>query len=411
MNKVRIGLKTLVAIAIISAIVFAAPTIGRFVPTHKIVEPVYCVACHPEEGNELTATTHLSHFSKAVQDITTEFGATKKISDAEAISGGCTMCHNYWDNFKWFGVTNVAIVPIEIDDPEPLTDIYGNDVSPYGLGSTQSFSFRIQEMPDTSKVPAGVTGGVEPWKAGIDTYQYTDAAGVTHTRLDYVWSALSALSPGPVAFELLSDDQSGAVPGSVVVAEGCGTAEKGLCHAAEQAVALAAVNKKLEFPDQSNVGNDLNGDGDTTDPGEEAVVMGDLDGDAIADAGEGLGGNGVFFQHEMAYTTAQYAAKPVKLCGACHVFKLPPMTWGGEPWAGTEIRDLSDNGFIDGSVQGADPFGFTPTYDQTGTLNFVYKLASFNTAYKTPDWAHSMVPCMRCHVHAGINGESVSNNK
>ena len=389
MNRIRIGLKALVAIAIISAIVFAAPTIGRFVPTHKIVEPVYCVACHPEEGNELTATTHLPHFTKAVQDITTEFGAGKTISDAEAISGGCTMCHNYWDNFKWFGVTNVAIVPVEIDDPEPLTDIYGNDVSPYGLGGTQSFSFRIQEQPDASKVPAGVTGGVEPWKAGIDTYQYTDAAGTTHTRLDYVWSALSALSPGPVVFELLKEDGT--------VAEGCGTAEKGLCHAAEQAVALAAVNKKLEFPDQANVGNGIDGD---------TFVIADKNGDGIADSGESAGGQGVFFQHEMAYTTAQYAAKPVKLCGACHVFKLPPMKWGGEPWAGDDIKELS----VPGSSVG-DPFGFTPTYDQSGDLNFAYKGAIFETKYKTPDWAHSTVPCMRCHVHAGINGESVSSNK
>jgi len=402
MNKLRIGLKTLVAISVIAAILFAAPTIGRFVPTHKIVEPVFCVACHPEEGAELGATTHLPHFTKAVQDITTEFGASKTISEAEAISGGCTMCHNYWENFKWFGVTNSNIVEVELDSPEPIRDIYGNDVSPYGLASTQSFSWRIQERPDATKVPAGVTGGVEPWAAGIDTYFYTDAAGVNHTRLDYVWSELSSKSPGPVVFEVLKEDGSG-------IAEGCGTAEKGLCHAAEQAVALAAVNKKLEFPDQRNEGNQLTYtyDADTSD----SYIVGDLNGDGIADPGEGVSGQGVFFTHEMAYTTAQYAAKPVKLCGACHVFKLPPMTWGGEPWAGADIRDFSDDKNLQGSVPSTDPFGFTPTYDQSGYINFTYSGDNFNVMYRTPDWAHQMVPCMRCHVHAGINGESVSNNQ
>lgn len=399
MNKIRIGLKALVAIAVISAILFAAPTIGRFVPTHKIVEPVFCVSCHPEEGAELTATTHLPHFTKAVQDITTEFGTIAKpstISEAEAITGGCTMCHNYWENFKWFGVTNHAIVDVEIDNPDPVTDIYGNDVSPYGLASTESFSWRIQEQPDATKWgPDKITGGVEPWAAGIDTYQYTDVNGVTHTRLDYVWSELSSLSPGPVVFEVLEEDGT--------VAEGCGTAEKGLCHAAEQAVALAAVNKKLEFPDQKNVGNGIDGD--------VFAVGADADGDGVVEAGEGPSGNGVFFTHEMAYTTAQYAAKPVKLCGACHVFKLPPMTWGGEPWAGADIRDWSDNSALDGSVPSTDPFGFTPTYDQSGFVSFVRSGKTFDVMYRTPDWAHQIVPCMRCHVHAGINGESVSNNK
>ena len=78
------------------------------------------------------------HFAKAVQDVTGEFGAAKTISEAEAFTGGCTMCHNYWENFKWLGVTNSDIIEVEIDNPEPIKDIYGNDVSLYGLGSTQS---------------------------------------------------------------------------------------------------------------------------------------------------------------------------------------------------------------------------------------------------------------------------------
>jgi len=390
------GLKAMIAIAIIGSVLFAAPTIGRFMPTHKIVEPVYCGSCHPEQAEELAATTHLPHFAKAVQDITTEYGATPKtISEAEATTGGCTMCHNYWDNFKWFGVTNLAIVPVEVDNPETITDIYGNTVSPYGLGSTQTFSLQYQEQAVPLSVkPDGHDGGVEPWKAGIDTYEYTDANGVKHSRLDYVWSALSVLSPGPVVFELKGTDGN--------VAEGCGTAEKGLCHAAEQAVAMAAVNMKLEFPDQANAGNAAGAvyQGDT-----DTYIVADKDGDGVADAGESVGGQGVFFGHEMAFTTAQYAAKPVKLCGACHVFKLPAMKWGGEPWMGDDIKAAS------GIAVSGDPFGFDPTYDMTGFTDFVRSGKTFDITYRSPDWAHQIVPCMRCHVHAGINGEAVSSNK
>ena len=401
MNKVRIGLKALVAISVIAAILFAAPTIGRFVPTHKIVEPVFCVACHPEEGAELAATTHLAQFTAEVQDATDVLG--EPISEAEAMSGACTMCHNYWENFKWFGVTNMNLLEVETDSPDPVTDIYGNDVSPYGLASTQTYSLRIQKTSDTNALE-----GVEPWKAGIDTYFYTDADGTNHTRLDYVWSLLSSKSPGPVVFEIVDEDGIG-------IDDGCGTAEKGLCHAAEKAVALAAMNKKLEFPDQYNEGDQNGGTGELTytyDPDtSDSFVVGDTNGDGFATPGEGVSGQGVFFTHEMAYTTAQYAAKPVKLCGACHVFKLPPMTWGGEPWAGADIRDFSDDKNLQGSVPSTDPFGFTPTYDQSGYINFTYSGDNFNVMYRTPDWAHQMVPCMRCHVHAGINGESVSNNQ
>lgn len=397
MNKLRIGLKALVAIAVISAIMFAAPTIGRFVPTHKIVEPVFCASCHPEEAEELTATAHLPHFTKAVQDGAKYYtnGATE-ISDAEAITGGCTMCHNFWDNMKWFGVTNAAIVEVETDNPDPVTDIYGNVVSPYGLASTQSYSFQIQAEPNAA-FTGGVTKGVEAWLPGIDTYKYTDADGVKHYRVDYVWSALSALSPGPVVFEKLT---------TAGVKTGCGTAEKGLCHISAESVALAATNNKLEFPDQDNVG-------DLMDEAGNPIAS---DGYTV-DGAAGVHGNGVYFQHEMAYTTAQYAAKPVKLCGACHVFKLPPMKWGGEPWAGDDIKtetQLNINGpatGFAGPVGPGDPFGFTPTYDQSGDLNFVYNNKNFDVKYKTPDWAHQIVPCMRCHVHAGINGESVSGNK
>ena len=357
MNRLRFGLKAMVAIAVIASILFIAPAIGRFVPTHRIVEPVFCGSCHPEQVVELNATTHLPHFSGAVADVAIANGY--KIPAAEAISGGCMMCHNYWENMKWFGITNAAISLLETDNPAPIKDIYGNVVSPYGLASTQDWMFNMSET-------------IEPWQPGLDVYAYTDAGGVNHSRIDYVWSALSALSPGPVAVTRINV--------STQAITSCGTAEKGLCHIAEAAVGLSAAGKKQEFPDINQTAH----------------------------------GAGVFFTHEMAYTTAQYAAKPVKLCGACHVFKLPPMKWGGEPWYGDDVKALSNTN-PSGAVPNqlpfvGDPFGFTPNYKMTGELKFVRSSETYDVLYRTPDWAHANVPCLRCHAHAGINGESVSSN-
>lgn len=432
MNKVRIGLKALVAISIIAAIFFVAPTVGRFVPTHKIVEPVYCGSCHPEQVGELAATTHLGSFARAAQKMAQypwngpegKRGYGYNMSDAEAISSGCQMCHNYWENFKWFGVVNISVVEDQHDEPDasntssydPIYDIYGNPVSPYGLGSTKSFILKL----GTNDIFA--PQGVLPWSGGLDVWQYTKD-GETVTRLDYVWSNLSAKSPGPVGFQLWNYTN-----GTLARTRGasryvsCGTAEKGMCHIAENAVAMSAADKKLEYPNQTKLGGKA--------------------------ANEGAG---VFYTHEMAYTTAQYAAKPVKICGACHVFKLPPMKWGGEPWAGsvvransvgipygekggwwennpvTDLENLSASNALnpggpehnveitDPAVRTAvtaglsDPFGFTPTYDQTGHISWNRDgEPSMEVYYRTPDWAHQIVPCIRCHTHAGINGESVS---
>lgn len=441
-------LKLVLVLALIAGIGFAMGTVGRFVPTHKIVEPVYCGSCHPEQVGELASTTHLGSFaanaqtmanrpknaaSEAAGDPFAEGNAGygrpalgKLMSDAEAISAGCTMCHNYWENFKWFGVVNFTLEQDQIDNPDPVTDIYGNTVSPYGLGSTKAF---IAKMNATDNAIVGI----EPWAYGIDNWQYTDpVTDQVHTRLDYVWSALSSKSPGPVAFQVYKNPGitiygAGGDDGKLVKARGgtryvsCGSAEKGMCHIAENAVAMAAGEKKLEYPNQSSLR------------------------DSVGGAQEGAG---VFFTHEMAYTTAQYAAKPVKICGACHMLKLPPMKWGGEPWAGDEIRAAStgvpyaekayigqndptkgnygyagpehkiviDNteGVRD-SIMGytGDPFtpDLTPTYDQSGKISWTRDgTASMDVTYKTPDWAHQIVPCIRCHTHAGINGESVSDN-
>lgn len=385
MNKIRFGLKALVAIAVISAILFAAPSIGRFVPTHKIEQPVYCGSCHPEQVEELSETTHLGGFAKDVVEATNNAGGT--ITAADAVSKSCQMCHNYWENFKWWGVRNLDVDVIEVDDPsgyyidqvgeEPnkATDIYGNDVSPYGLGSTKSYIVNVTAV-STVRYHSGQKE-VEPWTAGLDVYQFTDASGVKHSRIDYLWSQLSALSPGPVGYRIINITDP-------TKKEGCGTAEKGMCHIAVGAV----TSSKKELPEYANGTN-------TT-----------------------LGGTGIFFTHEMAFTTAQYAAKPVKICGACHVFKLPPMRWGGEPWAELDVRSASTNSAEPGAPEySTDPFGFGPNYNDLVGDALVnadthstpaYKV--FRVAYRTPDWAHANVPCIRCHAHAGIQGSTVSDN-
>lgn len=440
-NKMDV-LRLVLVLSLVAGAGLALGAVGRFTPTHKIVEAVNCISCHPEQAEELTATTHLTHFARAAGEAYEGIkGGGAKLTDAESITSGCTMCHNYWDNMKWFGVSNMNIRVVEADYPgtlydcepavgtgsaaspqyrgcdengNPVTtgignvdtpkDIYGNVISNYGMGSTTAWVLNFDE--------------VEPWEPGLDEYEFTDAGpdGLVGTaddetwkRVDYLWSALSALSPGPVSFNL------GGQPS-------CGTAEKGLCHIAEDAVALAAANKKGEFSQLEDFGPD--------------GIKNTLDDPAVADLYNSHGA-GVFFQHEMAYTTAQYSAKPVKLCGACHVFKLPPMVWGGENWASMDIKSASI--LVGGAAGGfepvvplfkddgdgiatlgeglySDPFGFRPAYDLTGEYHGTSgkagsALENFDVRYRTPDWAHMNVPCIRCHSHAGISGETVSSNK
>ncbi len=338
----------------------ASASQGRFNPSHEIVESVYCGSCHPEEVEELNATTHLAYFSRELKEKALASG--REITEAQAISGACMMCHGYWENMKFFGVTNFSIVENKTVKPDASSDVYGNIVSPYGLASTGLWVMGIWKQP----AGAEETEGVEPWQGGIGSYDYIDMNGIRHSRLDYVWSALSALSPGPATFEIRN--------GTGEVGSSCGNAEKGLCHAAFQAVGMALVND-----------------------------------------------NNTFFVHEIPYTTAQYAAEPVKLCGACHVFELPPMTWGGEPWSQGVIEAASLNGGAAPIAANAinnnpdDPFGFKPNYDMTGFVKLTNKDDSGSTqysdiTYKTPDWAHQNVPCIGCHAHAGISGVTVSDN-
>lgn len=420
-NKMDVARLVLV-LALVAGIGLAFGSVGRFIPTHKIVQPVFCGSCHPEQVQELSATTHLGKFTEEVSSWTKNYngnasqGATSATKEsaypnARAISGGCVMCHNYWENFKWYGVRNFDLQAYDSDIPDigtlpTPTDIYGNPVSPYGLGSTKQYYMNVSEIKQAQ--PGAVALTAEPWKAGLDTYRYTDPQG-THTRLDYVWSRISAVSPGPVGFVKINAS-TGALSSC-----GGGTVEHGLCHIAASAVALAFTDQKYEVSDYPN---NFTGGNITTPFGTVSS----------ASNFAGKGQKGIFFTHEMAFTTAQYAAKPVKICGACHVLKLPPMQWGGEPWAISDIKVATTAGGTSDNMKAAiagndDPFGFRPTYN--GLTGFAgdgmqiekntkeargqaEELADFPVAFRTPDWAHANVPCIRCHAHAGINGDTVS---
>jgi hypothetical protein len=412
-NKLDV-LRLVLVLALVAGIGLAFGSVGRFIPTHKIVQPVYCGSCHPEEVQELSATTHLGKFADEVHSFTKGAASSSGLlptdsayTNARSISGGCVMCHNYWENFKWYGVRNFGLNAYDSDIPDigtlpTPTDIYGNAVSPYGLGSTKQYVMNVTGIKGNNASAA--TLSAEPWKAGLDNYSYTDANGTTHTRLDYVWSRLSAVSPGPVGFGLVNTS-TGATSSC-----GGGTVEHGMCHIAASAVALAYSDQKYEVSDYPNT----NASG--SNPNGQFA---------------GKSGKGIFFTHEMAFTTAQYAAKPVKICGACHVMKLPPMQWGGEPWSTSDIKvvsatNLSNTGDALAAIQNNDdPFGFRPDYNgltavagdgmvkeemDSEATGKVAGTSNFPVAFRTPDWAHANVPCIRCHAHAGINGETVSDN-
>lgn len=394
-------IRLVLVLSLVAGMGLAFGAIGRFVPTHMIEMPVYCGSCHPEQVQELGATTHLGKFADTINQ--TYAGIKNKgvsigsLDAGLAISGGCMLCHNYWDNMEWFGVRNFTVQPF--DNTSDMfngttftmpTDIYGNAVSPYGLASTTEYVMNATyngTLGVGNSYPAMVT---IPWSAGLDTYQYTDPNGVTYSRVDYVWSKLSSLSPGPVGF-LKVNSSTGATNTC-----GSGNAEHGMCHIGKDAVAESFASQRAsvqEFP---------------------AVPQnGTQNFSAMSFAGKV--GAGDFFRHEMAFTTAQYAAVNIKICGACHVFKLPPMQWGGEPWSVSDINFAAGHPIFPAGASGYndDPFGFRPTYNSltgdSGILSHNGK-ANSSVMFRTPDFAHANVKCIRCHVHAGINGETVTDN-
>jgi hypothetical protein len=356
-------IKIMLVLSLVAGIGLAVASVGRFEPTHMITKDVYCGSCHPEQIQELSATTHLAHFASGINNsVFAASGNKTTVTSAEAISDGCEMCHSYWDNLPEYGVANLSVNQSR-QNVLLLTDIYGNTISPSGLATTYWYDVNISS--------------VSPWQAGITTYAYTDSKGTNWTRLDYLWSDLSSISPMPATF--IDSNSTTYIKGDSSMSCGRSSTERGLCHIASTAVTQ--------------------------------MELGQLSGPNLTSETSAL------FRHEMAYTTDQYAAKPVKMCGVCHVDKLPPMTWGGEPWSQGVIQQASaNNGSANISLNGVnnnpyDPFGFQPAYDSTGFINLDNGTKTdMAVTYKTPDWAHANVACIRCHEHAGINGATVSDN-
>ncbi len=379
MDKRKIA-KLTIALLIVASVGLAMASIGRFTPTHAIAEPVYCGACHTDQVAELNATTHLPHFSQAIYEVAEQVGAggTTEMTTAEAVSGGCMMCHTTWNSRDLIYVNGYNL-------STNVNDSYGNTTDNYRLtyndivtsrtnssvqydifvltpGTDQFVRLGSNITPTTSSAKvyvqdagsSGLTNGSQITASSNYTVNGTGvtllAAGSAITalnntgsvRITYklnsteirslkeMWGELSALSPTQGVFY---DDKQGK--------DSCGNSEKGFCHAVEYTLGLNMNNKLPE--------NKL-----------------------------GVSGSGIFFQHDMAYTSAEYAAKQVKLCAVCHFNKLPPMTADGEP-----IRlNVTD-------------------------INKVYRVShgavfETNITLISADWAHKQVQCIRCHSHAGI---------
>jgi hypothetical protein len=367
-------LKIVLVLALVGGVGMSMAAVGRFTPTHAIVEPVYCGSCHPDQVIELNATTHLPHFSGAVyqQAEAMEAGGAATVTQAEAISGGCMMCHNTWNNREKIFVTGYNLT-----SQNNQTELSYNDITFTNTNASSQFDVAVTSAsqfirlgtgvsgikvsvqdPGTSGVVAGTalkspadytantTGITLVGSTNVTALNGTGALKITYnvagnaTDFKTVWGDLSALSPTPGYF---NDDKTGTAS--------CGNPEKGLCHITEIAVGKNTMNTMLE--------NQAGGTG---------VQLGS--------------GNGIYFQHEMSYTSAEYAAKQVKLCGVCHVNKLPPMDANGEP-----IRQ---------DVAGARLVRVSHGTNLIDTQNLTLS---------SSEWAHRQVQCIRCHSHAGIGGE------
>lgn len=370
-------LKLVLVLAFVAAIGTSLGAIGRFTPTHAIVEPVYCGACHPDQVIELNATTHLPHFAGAIYEEAEAIaaGSSAEITQAEAVSGGCMMCHNTWANReKIFFVgyelaevnnnskvtyndvnvkntndavlydvpvslnsggtqeirlgTTVTAVKVTVQDPGSS----GVDINTPIINTSDGTNVTLDSAADTNLTALNASTG-----AGTVKITYKVSTGATKSYKD-VWGALSALSPRDGFF---FNDQTNAAS--------CGNPEKALCHAVETIAGKNMMNQMLE---------------------NTAGGLGKQSGS----------GNGIYFRHEMAYTSAEYAAKQVKFCGVCHVNKLPPMTSDGEP-----IRqNLANNAVVIRVSHGEE------------------LLNTSNVTTTSPEWAHRQVQCVRCHGHAGI---------
>jgi len=377
-RKSRKLAKITIAILIVASVGLAMASIGRFTPTHAIAEPVYCGACHTDQMAELNDTTHLAHFSQAIYDVAEQVGAggTTEMTTAEAVSGACMMCHTTWNSRDMIYVNGYNLATNVNDSSGNVTDNYRLTFNDIVLSKTNSSVMydvfvnttagdqfvRLGTNISVTKVyvqDAGTSGYTTGATIAASNYT-TNSTGITllqagsaitalnnngSVRIAYklnssevrslkeMWGELSALSPTKGVFY---DDKAGK--------DSCGNSEKGVCHAVEYTLGLNMNNK-------------------------------------IAENNLGVSGSGVFFQHDMAYTSAEYGAKQVKLCGVCHFNKLPPMTADGEP-----IRvDVTDT---------------TKIYRESHGAVF-----ETNITLISSDWAHKQVQCIRCHSHAGIGPE------
>lgn len=388
LDKVAIG-KIFVLIVLVAGIGYASANIGRFTPTHAIVEPVFCGSCHPDQVIELNATTHLPHFMGAIVEeaeaVTAGSGAT--VTLAESISGGCMMCHNTWYNRERIFVNGYEIQQnvsgtgnyyLKYNDivfkPTNTSTMYDvivtNNMTILDAGQVVRLSGGIvtsgKNAPSITVQDPSTSGIVIGTKLNASAGDYTvgstnitllnstnvttlgaanASVKITYTltsnstrNLKDMWGDLSAMSPTAGVF---FNDQTGS--------PSCGNSEKGFCHAVE--ITLG-----------KNVANQL--------PENKLQAL-----------GIGGSGNGIYFQHEMAYTSAEYAAKQVKLCGACHFNKLPPMDSDGNP-----IRIENNAPSVYRSSHGV-----------------IYQS---NITTISSDWAHKQVQCIRCHGHAGIGPEN-----
>ncbi|MCL7411831.1 MAG: cytochrome c family protein [Methanosarcinaceae archaeon] len=344
--------KILVVFLVIGSIGLASAAIGRFTPTHAIVEPVYCGACHPDQTAELAATTHLAHFAGAVIEAAEEGGA--EITQAQAISGGCVMCHNTWANSEKIFVSGYNFTTL----PDGESKITMNAIVMKEKASSVVY---IEPEAGFARLGTNITG-VSADKLLYGTDYTTNETGITlitganlsaiNDSGDLVKVSFKLLDNPTVTFKDVWGDLSGNSPNGGYLQDdisgkpSCGNPEKALCHVTELATGMAAVGGMSE--------------------GLNAKAR-----------------SGTFFQHEMGYTSAEYAAKQVKLCGVCHVNKLPPMTSDGEP-----IRqDIAEDTVIIRNSHGGG--------ELINTTNGAITMIS-------SDFAHKGVQCIRCHSHAGI---------
>lgn len=443
--------RTVMVLLLVAGVALAADSVGRFSPSHKIVQPVYCAQCHPEQFEELTETTHLAGFVnnlKRATDVANP-GLEEPIKNETLISAACTMCHNNWDNFQEYGLGdfylkydasagtnlaknakvvmwnfgnvktatpspnkgNITVKLTNLSDPVAgdinavvkiwlenykgqNTDTYGEfTVVATGVGNVTFNTGNSTGSPYLTIVDAlgppiygdyfnfsntnnagsplqenvsSIYGKKDYLSTAKDEYVFVVNATKTvttdsllkqpfalHTtflyevtRMDAVWGNQSKNSPTPGIYYSTYGNPDPAKTDSYSRPATCGNVEKGGCHAAVSAVALSELGKMPEFP-------------------------------ASKVNGVSAYGANVFFKHEMAYTTADYAAKSVKLCAACHVNKLPPMTDEGIPIGTSEELVISAHG--------------SPIV--------------IDEVESPANWAHQQVACIRCHAHAGINEE------